>query len=114
MHGMVAEALRSGDRGRNTQAWGTSWHWRSFGYCISPVIRIGLGQKEQRMNMSSYINITIDNKLEVTWTRRPVKKEQVVKNMLAKIRVTPRRSQTEEEETININSTHLLAKDIGW
>lgn len=113
MHGMVAEALRSWDRGRNTQAWGTSWHWRSFGYRISPVIRIGLGEEEQRMNMSNYINTTIDNKLEVTWTCRPVKKEQVVKDVLAKIRITQHRSQTEEEETININNTHL-AKDIGW
>lgn len=50
--------------------------------------RIGLGETEQRMNMSSYIITTIYNKLETTWTYKPMKKDQVVKNMLAKVRIT--------------------------
>jgi len=42
--------------------------------------------------MSSYTKTTMYNNMEITWTRRPMKKKQVVKNLLAKVRIIPGRS----------------------
>lgn len=78
-HGTAAEALRNYGRGCNTQTWGTNWQRKCNGSLVSPVVRIGLRETKQRMNKSSYRKNTICNKFEVTWTCRPMKKNQVEK-----------------------------------
>lgn len=64
--GIIGEALRSGSRGHNTQAGSQAGTGEALDYDISPVLRTGLGETEQRVNMSSHMKSTIHSILELT------------------------------------------------